>query len=180
VMRGDFSSGLVGRRRGRRLWRPVWPGDAGAPTRRGQGVGALTLVLALVCAIGLAAGLSGCRSAIGDTADSSSISSPASAKPAAASDSGCVTALNAVSRYGPTVLRNAARASEFVDKAEIDIMVGALDIAATLAHDPEVKQSIRNLADAYLAFKDAWTGATVPPLSAVLADTKDLETLCGH
>jgi len=76
--------------------------------------------------------------------------------------------LDAVSRDGPTIVKDAVAAKEFVGKLEIDLIVLALDAAAALAGNSKVKKSISNLADEYSAFKNAWTSAAVPPLDGIL------------
>jgi hypothetical protein len=77
------------------------------------------------------------------------------------------------------VVRNAVAARKALDDAEIDLLVLALDGAADAAGNPGAKQSIRNLADAYSTYEDAWTGITAPPTEAILADTNDLDSACG-
>jgi hypothetical protein len=143
-----------------------------AAARRGQSASNRPAVrratMLLACAACVAASAPGCASTASGTS------------PAASSDPGCAQALKAVSTYGPIVLRNAVEAKETLDKAEIELIVLALGAAADAAGDPEARQSISNLANAYSRFRDAWTGATVPPIEAILVDTSHLQSKCMH
>ena len=135
---------------------------------------------ALICVAVVLAGTAGCSLAAQNAADSTSESSAPTATPVAqSSDPGCVDAVKAVSTYGPTTIKYATEAKRDLDKAEIHVLVVALDLAADAAHAPQAKQSIQTLANAYLAFEDAWTSLAAPPLSSVLADTSSLESVCG-
>lgn len=93
--------------------------------------------------------------------------------------SGRNRALQAVSTYGPTLLRDMTESHEAEEKVEISLMVLALDAAADVAGDPSVKQSINNLAADYTQFRSELKDATLPPKEAILADTSHLESLCG-
>jgi hypothetical protein len=148
---------------------PVRPAAAARTAR------APRLVL-LVCALAALTGTVGCSVAAENAADSTNASGSSSPS---TSDPGCVTAIKAVSAYGPVTVKDAATAKKAVDKAEIQILVVALDLAADAATAPQAKQSIQSLANAYLTFEDAWTNMAVPPLSTVLADTSALEGICG-
>jgi hypothetical protein len=143
-------------------------------SRLGDGWGAVRLVaVSLACSACVAASVAGCAS----TASGTPAAAPAGAT--TSSDSGCARALEAVSTDGPAVVRNAVGAKKTLDEVEIDVIVFALDTAADVAGDPAVKQSIRNLANAYSRFHDAWTGAAAPSTEAILADTSHLESVCG-
>jgi hypothetical protein len=83
-----------------------------------------------------------------------------------------------VSKWGPVIVQDHADAKKFLDKARISLIVLALDAAARATGNPAAKQSITNLADAYLRLKDAWSDATTPPIEAVLSDTSRLESVC--
>jgi hypothetical protein len=76
-------------------------------------------------------------------------------------------------------VRNAIEARKTLDNVQIDLIVLTLDAAADVAGDPAAKQSIRNLANAYSRFRDAWTGTIAPHTEAILADTSQLESVCG-
>jgi hypothetical protein len=88
--------------------------------------------------------------------------------------------LKAVSTYGPAIVQDDVELKKTVDEAEIGIIVLVLDAAAKAAGDPAAKQSITNLASAYLRFRDAWTGAAAPPVEAILADTSRMESVCSR
>lgn len=161
---------------------PAQPGASARPTRASR-------LVVLVCAFAALAGTAGCSVAAENAADSTNASgsptpaaetsSGSSGSASSTSDPGCVTAIKAVSTYGPVTIQDAAAAKKAVDKAEIEILVVALDLAADAATDPQAKQSIQSLANAYLSFQDAWTNLAAPPLSTVLADTSALESICG-
>jgi len=91
-----------------------------------------------------------------------------------------VKALRAVSTYGPAIVQDDVEVKKTVDEAEIDLIVLVLDAAAKAAGDPAARQSISNLANAYLRFRDAWTGAAAPPIEAILADTSRLQSVCSR
>jgi hypothetical protein len=131
------------------------------------------VAVSLGCTACVAVSVAGC----GSTALGTPAAAPASAT--TASDSGCAEALHAVSTYGPTVVRNAVDGEKTLDKVEINLIVFALDAAADVAGAPAAKQSIKDLANAYSHFRDAWTGAAAPSAEAILADTSHLESVCG-
>jgi hypothetical protein len=126
-----------------------------------------TVSLALAACV--AASAAGCTAAGSGT--------PAAAT--ASAGSGCARALQAVSSYGPSVVRDAVGAKKIQDTVETDLIVLALDAAADAAGDPAARQSIRSLASAYSRFRDSWTGAVAPSMEAVLADTRHLDSVCG-
>jgi hypothetical protein len=163
--------------------------DTAAPARSGipARMARAPRIVALACAVAALAGTAGCSVAAENAADSTNASgspTPAAQSSSASastssSDPGCVTAIKAVSTYGPVTIQDAAAAKKAVDKAEIEILVVALDLAADAATDPQAKHSIQSLANAYLSFQDAWTNLAAPPLSTVLADTSALQGICG-
>jgi hypothetical protein len=132
-----------------------------------------------VCAVALMAGAAGCKSSAQDATTGAGALSTSTASSSGA-DAGCVAAMTAVSTYGPQVVQDAVQAKETIDKAEIDVLVGALNLAADAVSDPSAKQSVGNLANAYQSFKDSWNAAVVPSLDSVLADTASLKSLCGN
>jgi len=123
----------------------------------------------LACAACVAASAAGCTAAESGT--------PAAGT--ASAGSGCARALQAVSSYGPSVVRDAVGAKKIQDTVEADLIVLALDAAADAAGDPAARQSIRNLASAYSRFRDGWTSAIAPSMEAILADTRRLDSVCG-
>jgi hypothetical protein len=117
----------------------------------------------------------------GFTARASVAASPSAGRAAAtpaSGDPGCSRALNVISKYGPSILQDAVEGKEAVDKAEIDVLVILLDAAANAAGRPDIKQSIRSLADAYLKFRGAWTHAIAPPVEGIVGQTNKLESYC--
>jgi hypothetical protein len=159
----------------------------------------VTLVRRTAVSIACAACVAGCASTASDTLTVASASSapatsaapvasasapvPASAAVPSAhapSDPGCVKTLSAVSTYGPAIVQDDVEVKKTVDEAEIDLIVLVLDAAAKAAGDLAARQSISNLANAYLRFRDAWTGAAAPPVEAILADTSRLQSVCSR
>jgi hypothetical protein len=155
---------------------PARPAISPRAARRG--------VVALVCAAAVLASTAGCSVMAEEAADATNESgAPAAAAQSSSgsssSDAGCVEAIKAVSTYGPLIVTDASQAKKDVDKAEVEMIVVALDLAADAASDPQAKQSIQTLANAYLTFDDAWTNLAAPPLSDVLADTGGLQSVCS-
>ncbi len=122
----------------------------------------------------LAASASGCASMDA----SNSAAAPATAA-AVTAGSGCATALNAVSKYGPTVVRDHNTLEKVLDDAEIELLVLALDAAADATGNPTKAQSIRNLASAYQKYRDAKGGEVASVTESILADTDRLDAVCG-
>jgi hypothetical protein len=91
----------------------------------------------------------------------------------------CPRALEAVSSYGPTVVRDAVQGKESLDKAEINLIVLALNEAANSAGKSKVKQSIINLLSEYLKLRDSLSGAVDSAVEQkILANTSNLNSEC--
>jgi hypothetical protein len=123
------------------------------------------------CAFVLLLTASGCR----ETADTASVRSTASSH----GDVGCDDAIKAISTKGPPTVRFVEGAKSTVEKAELRLLVSALDLAADSTDRPQAKQSIRKLANDYSTFLDEWNSAKVPPITHLLQDTTDLKSVCG-
>lgn len=112
-------------------------------------------------------------------APASTASSPSAGQsPAGSGDPGCSKALDVISKYGPGILQDAVTGKEAIDKAEISLIVILLDGAANVAGRPDVKDSIQRLADAYLKFRGAWTGAVAPPVEGIVSQSNKLKSHC--
>jgi hypothetical protein len=153
--------------------RAVLAGDLSSASRRGKPAwvraAARRLAVPLACAAFLTAGAAGCAST----------ASGGTTVTATSANSGCTGALQAISTYGPTVLRDAIAAKQTEGRIEISLIVFALDAAADVAGDPGVKQAIRNLANAYSNLRDGWTDAAAPSVESVVANTNRLDSVCG-
>lgn len=139
---------------------------------------ALAATLAL-----LAAGLAGCASlAAGDASDAHTYAPHQTESTAAdpGRDPGCVSALKAISKYGPSSVKLLADGRKAVNKVGVQLLVTALGGAADAADAPEVRKDIQTLADVYEDYFDLSTDAVSVPLSTVLKDTVDLEGLCNE
>lgn len=134
----------------------------------------------------LAACATGCSSSA--TTGSASDATPAAAGiaptdadtgAASGSDPGCREALSDVSRYGPSTVRLLADGRKAVAKAAVQLLVDGLDAAADAAGTEKAKQAIQDLATAYEDYFDLTTDAVSIPLSTLLKDTVDFESVCG-
>lgn len=141
---------------------------------------------ALACVTLVASGASACKPVTSSTPAPVQASTAASASPAARTsakaspDPACTQALEAVSTYGPTAVRNAIGDKEFLDKAEIDLIVVVLNQAANSAGNSPVKQSIISLVTAYLRLRDSLSDAIDSAIEKrILADTGDLKSQCA-
>lgn len=148
-----------------------------------QGYRGLVLGLALC---GLAAGAAGCSpSTTSGTASDATpaaaagIASTAATGPADGADPGCHEALSDVSRYGPSTVKLLAEGRKAVAKAAVQLLVDGLDGAADAAGTAKAKQAIQTLATAYEDYFDLTTDAVSIPLSTLLKDTVDFESVCG-
>lgn len=142
--------------------------------------------LILGAALGLGFGLATCGagcSSLGATG--SSDATPAAAAVASThaagggSDSACHDALSAVSHYGPSTVKLLAEGHEAVSKAGVQLLVIGLDGAADAAGSPQSKQAIQTLANAYDDYFDLSSDAVSIPLSTLLKDTVDFESVCN-
>jgi hypothetical protein len=131
--------------------------------------------MGLACAAFVSCSASGCKSI------ASGVRAPAPAATAAkaSSDPACPQAVEAVSTYGPTVVRDAIEDKESLDNAEIGLIVLVLKEAANSADNSGVKHSIINLVSAYLKLRDS-LGNTIDSAieERVLADTSALKSEC--
>lgn len=93
-------------------------------------------------------------------------------------DPGCTAALRDVSKYGPSTVKLLAEGREAVNTAVVQLLVDGLDSAANAANSPQVKQAIETLATAYDDYFDLSTDAVAIPLSTLLKDSVDLESVC--
>jgi hypothetical protein len=150
---------------------------------RFQGNRRLVLLLALC---GLAACAAGCSSsaATGSASDATPAaagiaSTGAPASTAGGSDPGCRRALSDVSRYGPSTVKLLADGRKSVAKGAVQLLVDGLDGAADAAGTAKAKQAIQVLATAYEDYFDLTTDAVSIPLSTLLKDTVDFESVCG-
>jgi hypothetical protein len=140
---------------------------------------------------GAAFALAGCTS-MGSSTNASD-ATPASAASSAASsagatpntqstgpnaESGCDSALNDISTYGPSTVKLLADGREALNKAAVQLLVDGLDGAADAASSPQAKQDIKTLADAYDDYFDLTTDVVAIPLSTVLKDTANVEFVC--
>jgi hypothetical protein len=126
--------------------------------------------LGLACAAVVASSASGCKSIAPGM--------PAAARTPA--DPACPQALEAVSTYGPAVVRNAVAAKESLDKAEIDLIVIVLSEAANSAGNSGVKQSIITLVSAYLKLRGSLSATIDSAIEKrIVANTSDLDSECG-
>lgn len=94
-------------------------------------------------------------------------------------DASCDTALNAISKYGPPSYTFYAKAKEAVEKAQLHLLVGVLNLAADTTNHPQDKATIRRAADDYQSFLEDWNSSRVPPVTHLLRDSTDLRSLCG-
>jgi hypothetical protein len=142
----------------------------------------------LACAAVVASSAADCKftdsgtPAAAPASASTSAAASASAKTSAkaTADPACPEALEAVSSYGPTVVREAAQGKEILDKAEIDLIVLALNGAAKSAGNSKVKQSIINLLSEYLQLRDSLSDAVDSAVEQkILANTSNLKSDCG-
>lgn len=135
----------------------------------------------------LAACATGCSSAAttGSAADATPAaaagiaSGDASTGAASGSDPGCREALSDVSRYGPSTVKLLADGRKAVAKAAVQLLVDGLDGAADAAGTAKARQAIQDLATAYEDYFDLTTDAVSIPLSTLLKDTVDFESVCG-
>jgi len=93
-------------------------------------------------------------------------------------DPGCVAALKAIGKYGPSSVKLLADGRKAVNQVGVQLLVTALGGAADAADQPKVRQDIQTLADVYDNYFDLTTDAVSVPLSTLLKDTVDLEGLC--
>jgi hypothetical protein len=87
--------------------------------------------------------------------------------------------MNAVSRYGPAVVRDSTGARQFLGRAEAELIVLALDAAADAAGHSADRQPIDSLARQYTKLRDGWSGTRASYLEAILAGTGRLQSVCG-
>lgn len=134
----------------------------------------------LACATCIASSASGCKP-IDSGMPAATPASPAAKAPAKAlADPACPQALEAASTYGPTVIRDAVKDKESLDKAEIDLIVLALNEAANSAGNSRVKQPIINLVSEYLKFRDSLNGTIDSAIEKkILANTSNLKSECA-
>lgn len=138
----------------------------------------LTATLALLAA---GAGLTGCASLAASNASDTHTYPPqhtASTARDPSRDPGCVAALNAIGKYGPSSVRLLAEGRKAINEAGVHLLVSALGSAADAADQPGIRHDIQTLADAYEDYFDLSTDAVSIPLSTLLKDTVDLEGLC--
>lgn len=140
----------------------------------------------LACAALVASSASACKPVASDTSAEVQASLTASASPAAqasakpSSDPACTRALDAVSTYGPTAAPDATEGREFLDNAEIGLIVLMLDQAANSAGNSAVKQSIIHLLTAYLKLRDSLSDLIDSAVeNGILADISNLKSQCG-
>jgi hypothetical protein len=133
----------------------------------------------LACAAFLASSASGCKS-LASGMPAAVPASPAAKAPAKApADLACPQALEAVSTYGPAVVRDAVEDKESLDKAEIGLIVIVLNEAANSAGNSGVKQSIINLVSAYLKLRDSLSGTIDSAIEKrIAANTSNLRSEC--
>lgn len=138
--------------------------------------------LILTATIGLlGACLTGCAGIeASDASDSHTYTPHGSASTASdpSRDPGCVSALNAISKYGPSSVKLLADGRKAVNQVVVQLLVTALGSAADAADQPEIRKDIQTLADVYDDYFDLTTDAVAVPVSTLLKDTVDLEGLC--
>jgi hypothetical protein len=129
--------------------------------------------------------LTGCSSAaLSDSKPVAATSATAAAASAGGTsvsdgaDPGCTAALRDVGKYGPSTVKLLAEGREAVNTAVVRLLVDGLDGAADAANSPRVKQAIGTLATAYDDYFDLSTDAVAIPLSTLLKDSVDLESVC--
>lgn len=134
----------------------------------------------LACAAVLATSAAGCKSAAWGMPAAAPASASAKPSAKATADPVCPGALEAVSPYAPTVVRDAVQGKESLDKARIDLIVLALNEAASSSGNSKVKQSIINLVSEYLKLRDSLSGAVDSAVGQkILANTSNLKSECG-
>jgi hypothetical protein len=136
--------------------------------------------LGLACAAVVASSASGCKSIAPGMPAAVPASRAATAPARTPADPACPQALEAVSTYGPAVVRNAVAAKESLDKAEIDLIVIVLSEAANSAGNSGVKQSIITLVSAYLKLRGSLSATIDSAIEKrIVANTSDLDSECG-
>ncbi|HTU04723.1 MAG TPA: hypothetical protein VMG13_04145 [Trebonia sp.] len=134
----------------------------------------------LACAAVVASSVSGCKSVDPGVPAAVPASRAAKAPARTPADPACPQALEAISTYGPAVVRNAVADKESLDKAEIDLIVIVLSEAANSAGSSGVKQSIISLVGAYLTLRDSLSTTIDSAIEKKIeANTSDLNSECG-
>jgi hypothetical protein len=133
----------------------------------------------LACAAFVASSASGCKSIASGIPAAVPASRAAQAPAKAPADLACPQALDAVSTYGPTVVRDAVEDKESLDKAEIDLIVIALNETANSAGSSGVKQAIISLVSAYLKLRGSLSGTIDSAIEKrIAANTSNLKSEC--
>jgi hypothetical protein len=127
-------------------------------------------IASCVLALGFVLSASGCGNSVVVKADPAGL--------VGSSDPGCIAALKAISTYGPQAVDFLAHGREDVNKAEVHLLVLALDAAADVAQRPADKQAISTLANVYEEYYDFTTNVVAVPAGTLLKDTSDLESVC--
>jgi hypothetical protein len=135
--------------------------------------------LILTTALGLSGCLlAGCADLAASDVSDAHTEGASSAPAQSGRDPGCVAALKAISKYGPSSVKLLAQGREAVNHAGVQLLVTALDGAADAAGQAAIRSDIKTLADAYEGYFRLTTDVAAVPLSALLKDTVDLEGLC--
>src|SRR5690348_16129882 len=127
------------------------PDGGGAVPRTDGRSAAVRPALTLAATLGLlGACLAGCASLeASDASDSHTYAPRGSASTAAdpGRDPGCVAALNAISKYGPSSVKLLADGRKALNQVAVQLLVTALGSAADAADQPAVRQDIQTLAN---------------------------------
>lgn len=132
-------------------------------------------VACVACAAGAVAAVSGCAPVASGASAARPASAVARVSTSASADAGCEQALNAVATYGAAGVEGKSKVEDTVDEVKVNLILLVLDAASRATGDPEARQTIGNLADAYLKLKDTWSDAAV---DAIVTATSDLRAVC--
>jgi hypothetical protein len=134
----------------------------------------------LACAVCVASSASGCNPVASVTPAVVSASPAVQATAKASAYPSCTQSLRAVSTYGSAAVQDAVEGKESLGKAEIDLTVLVLNQAAKSAGNSAVRQSIINLASAYLKLRASLSGTIDSAIeNGIQADTSNLKSECG-